>query len=764
MLLLVHSASFGQRLCDLEISGEIRDEHNLEALAFAEVVIQELGRGVVADSSGEYRIAGLCAGTYTLVASHIGCEPVTQVVKLKASRNNVNFYPEHHSQFLSEATIVGEKRESQKAAQVKVRAEDIELAKGKTIAEAIESVSGASVLKTGNTIVKPVIHGLFGNRIVTLNNGVRQEDQQWGLEHGLNIDLFNAENISVLKGAAAVQYGTGAVGGVLKVDPAPLPFNENYSGRLYLIGQSNGRGGSSAFEIGKGFGDNFAIRAQASAKKLGDLSAPDYLLTNTASEELNASLSAGYKFAKGQIKLYLSHYGSELGILAASHIGNLSDLKNAIESGQPLIIDDFDYVIENPRQKLSHDLVKLKANYRLSPKNELSATYAYQFNQRREYDIRRGGRSEIPANFLQLKTHTVNLTLQSQRSGRWNSSYGIQSLIQENTNVPGTGIRPILPNYNTYQVGIFGLEEYERNRWKYELGLRYGFQHTQAQKYSYRQKLIKPIFNYANIAATGGLSYRFSENVQLSSLLAYAYRAPHINELLSEGLHHGAASIEEGDSNLIPEKSLNWSNTLSLNFNQVLEVDITAYANPFWAYIYLEPQPELRLSIRGAFPVFQYKQTDALLSGVDLSARWKISEKWRYLVNASYLRGFDLSDNTNLVLIPPGTLHQALGYAFSDWNQIRDIYLEGTHDFKAYQNFYPRYQSEIPELFRPPSAYNLFGLRAGFSIPFKDNRTLSCTLSAENIFNTPYRNYLNRLRYYADDTGRNFSIQVKYQF
>ncbi|MDZ7846155.1 MAG: TonB-dependent receptor plug domain-containing protein [Owenweeksia sp.] len=145
-----------------------------------------------------------------------------------------------------------------------------------TLSDVIEGLSGVTTLESGNSIVKPVIHGLYGNRVVTTNNGIRQEDQQWGLEHGLNIDLNTAENLAVIKGAAAAQYGPGALGGVLKIEPAPLPYGKEKSGQAGITMQSNGRGGSLRGKLQEGTLQNFAYRAQFSHKRLGDLQAPDY--------------------------------------------------------------------------------------------------------------------------------------------------------------------------------------------------------------------------------------------------------------------------------------------------------------------------------------------------------------------------------------------------------------------------------------------------------------------------------------------------------
>ena len=149
---------------------------------------------------------------------------------------------------------------------------------------------------------------LYGNRIITLNNGVRQEDQQWGLEHALNIDPFMANEIEIIKGTATVQYGSGSIGGVVRVNAPKLVFQESFDGNLTLVGQSNGRVAGTSIRIAQGFNKNWAYQLQLSGQKGGDLSAPDYILSNTGNEQLNALV--GNRFQQEQV--YHKYFSQQL--------------------------------------------------------------------------------------------------------------------------------------------------------------------------------------------------------------------------------------------------------------------------------------------------------------------------------------------------------------------------------------------------------------------------------------------------------------------
>lgn len=751
-------ASGQKKPCSYTISGKVLDAHDHSPLTFAEVYIVENKRGTVVDSLGHYNLSGLCPGSYTVVASHVGCAPVVRNISLKGNVHDFDFYPEHHEEMLAEAEIVAEKTRQTAEAKVELNTKELESVRGKSLAESMELISGVRSLKTGNSVAKPIIHGLYGNRVIILNNGIRQEDQQWGMEHAPNIDPFSAENISVIKGVGAVQYGSGAVGGVVKLDAGPLPFLQDFQGKLYLIGQSNGRGGSAALQVSQGLDSNWAYRLQLSGKKLGDFSAPKYILTNTGTSELNGSVEVGYRKNDLKMDLLYSHFSSVLGILRSSHIGNTTDFLNAVQSNEPYIVEPFSYKINNPQQELSHDLAKLEADYKLSSRNLLNVRYGVQADHRKEYDIRRGGRDSIPANSLKLITHTLDVSVKSFQSSNLTGTCGVSGLVQINSNAPGTGIRPILPNYNKYVAGAFAMEKLELQKWILEAGMRYDYQYTFAQKYDRMQNLDQYAFNYNNYSASGGATYKFGKHWQLSTMLGYAYRAPSVNELLSEGLHHGAATIEEGDTSLLAEKSLNWSSTLSVNYVNKVKLELTAYANPIDGYIYLKPQQEPRLTVRGAFPVSDYTQTNALLTGIDLDGQIFLSPRWSYTFNGSLIRGLDRTANDYLVLIPPDQFTHGIKWQAGDFKSFKNPFIELKQQLVSRQHRIPE-NGELLNI-NPPGGYQLFNFSMGTDFKVM-KKLVSVTFSIENLMNKSYRDYLNRQRFYADEMGRNFLIKIK---
>ena len=223
--------------CDLTLSGSVIDEHDKDGLSFAEIYLPELSRGTVADEKGHFRIDGLCSGRLLVRAMHLGCEPVERMLNL-TKHEVVQFKLEHHAHELKEFEVA-RNRPDENVGQARniLDKADMEKNGGRNMAEMLGRLPGVNVLSTGPTIGKPVIHGLSGNRILTLNQGIRQEDQQWGTEHAPNLDPFSSDRITVVKGAASVQYGSDAIGGVIVTEPIALPRSAGMSGELRAGGQ-----------------------------------------------------------------------------------------------------------------------------------------------------------------------------------------------------------------------------------------------------------------------------------------------------------------------------------------------------------------------------------------------------------------------------------------------------------------------------------------------------------------------------------------------
>ena len=221
---------------------------------------------------------------------------------------------------------------------------------------------------------------MHSNRILILNNGIRQEGQQWGQEHAPEIDPFVATNLSLIKGAAAVKYGSDAIGGVILVNPPELPTQPGIGGQFNMVGASNNKmyAGSGFLEGGVKGVQGLGWRVQGTYKRGGDARAARYRLSNTGLVEENFSAGVGYHKPSFGAEVFFSNFDSEIGILSSAHNSSSSDFEDAIGRSEPAIINDFTYDIGKPKQVISHQLLKAFLHADLKNLGELKLLYGFQ--------------------------------------------------------------------------------------------------------------------------------------------------------------------------------------------------------------------------------------------------------------------------------------------------------------------------------------------------------------------------------------------------
>lgn len=746
--------------CIWTISGHVLDEHDNSPLPFATVSVQEVNeKSSTADEKGNFQIIQLCEGTYTLIVNHLGCEPVEKVVYLQENIM-LDFHLEHHAELLEMVDVRSKRlRSKSTAAESTLEGIELDLLRGKTLGESLASFSGVNSISTGANISKPVIHGLHSSRVQVMNQGIQQEGQEWGIEHAPEIDPFAATEIRIIKGVGAVEYGTGALGGVVLLESKPLEKEVNNLGELNIIGMSNGRQLIGSAKFASRFTRFFTASLQTSIKKAGDLNAPDYQLTNTAAEEFNFSTSLLYQKNDYLSEIYWSRFDTEVGILRSAHIGNLTDLEIALNSDEPFFVEDFSYDILNPKQAVTHNLWKFRNEWK-TDMGTWKTLYSFQLNERKEFDIRRGDRDDRPAVDLNLQVHRGQVSWSHQPLWeQWVGKIGIDTYFKRNRNIPGTGTRPLIPWYNSLGTSIFLIERWLMNDFQLEVGGRYDFQYMQVKRFNLQSELEILDYNFNGVTAAIGGVYKPSEYWSITSNLGYAFRPPNISELFSEGLHHSAGAIEEGDRNLNPEKGIKWITAFFYEQAQFFNLELDAYIHFIEDYIYLRPEAEPRLTIRGAFPVFSYTQTNARLYGFDFTGNVQLVEHLNLKLKSSIIRARDLTEEQPLFLMPADRFQVDAFYSLSGNRRLKDIRFGLGYQYVAMQSRVPEGIDYAPS----PDAYGLFRSEVSANLLIGNN-TLGVSLSVNNLLDQSYRDYLNRLRYFADDVGRNIELRIKYQF
>lgn len=748
--------------CEHMVQGRVLDEHDRTPLPFAEILLVGTGRGAVADIDGRFKLDGLCAGTHRIRITHLGCEPVERTLNVPRTQELVIFL-EHHAHELREMEVVRERPDEQVGrVHEEVDATYMMRNAGSSIGDMISRVAGVTTLNSGPTISKPTINGLSGNRIVIMNQGIRQEDQQWGGEHAPNLDPFSTDRITVVKGAASVQYGSDALGGVIITEPVDLPREGPISGTVHGAGLYNGRGSAAGMQVQgsvpglRGFG----WRIQGSGRKLGDSDAPAYVLSNTGLIEGGGSVAVGYRNHRWSSTAYYSRFDRQLGILKAAHIGSLSDLRSALETGRPWFVSERSYTIDVPKQAIIHHLAKGEVGYAVTDRSRVVGTYGFQADARREFDLRRGGRSDRPALDLDLRTHTADLVLKHWLGAHVHGKVGVSGLLQENLNVPGTGIRPLIPNYRRRNGGIYLIEHIPvGEKVELEAGLRLEASRLDVAKFDRNDSLIQPVHRFTNSAFNVGAVWSISDSLRFRINLGSAYRPPHVSELYSEGLHHGAAAIEEGDAGLKSERSLSVTGELDGSwFQGRLFAVLGLRSDRLDDFIYLVPSGT-RLTIRGAFPVFRYVATDVLLNTADLRVGTRLSDRIVLEVRYNTVYAQERASGQWIYLMPADRATASLRYTFPAKGKWEAWELGGSwqHVFEQ------RRVSNDVDFAPPPGAYSLLDLSIAGGRSMGRN-ALRFGIQGTNLLNVAYRDYLDRFRYFADSRGVDIRIWFGYAF
>lgn len=779
--------SFAQN-CNKRLSIQVIDLHDGTPLENA--TVQTNGLKGTTDFDGNLIFENLCEDTYVLTISHEDCESMVQTVDIRKDTFR-KIRLEHHLNELEEIMVISDNRNNSRTLfENKISKEVLNDYNSRTIGDVLKTVTGVSTLNSGSYLSKPIINGLHSSRVILINSGVRLEDQDWGIEHAPSIDINSIDKISIIKGASALKYAGDALGGVIIADTSREKLLDSIYGNITTSLQSNGRGGGVSTNYTKTNSNGWHYKFQGTFKKMGDHETPDYIMTNTGFYEQNLSFKAGLNRIDHGFNVYYSFFSNRLGILRSSHAHTAIDVINAIEDEVPNVIEDFSYDIKIPSQKISHHLIKVRG-FKNFDFGKLSMRYDFQSNDRKEYDIRRGGRNN-PALDLNLQTHSIALDFESKFDNSSNLKSGIIARYQKNFPDPATGVKRIIPDYKKYDFSLYSVYDKSiSNNWFFEAGIRYDFSHIDAYKY-YRSSLwearnydelfpefvvedlglntlTNPKFTYNNISTNLGTRYSIDKSQNIYFNYSISSRKPNPSELFSEGLHHSSARIEIGDLSFTSEVGHNFSLTYNVA-NEKSNLTVNSFANYVDDFIYIIPV-DLMPTIAGVFPYWEYKQDDAKLFGFDLKYDRQYFTNFFIGHQISIIKGYETDNDKPLINMPPVNLKNQISYGIPEWNNL-NLSLESEYVFR--QNEYPNNNFDvfIPtedtyatlDTSTPPGAYHLLNFASSIGFKSENGGNYKINLRIENLLNNLYKNYLNRLRYFTHEMGRNIMLSVSYSY
>ncbi len=746
--------------------GRVVDAGTQRPIAGASVLLRELRRGAITHADGRFELDGVPIGAYTLVVSAVGYGTLERRIELLADHEQTLML-EPRPIVGAEVTVTARHDDAAGSAHAvtTITPVDLERTRGQTLGEALKNVPGVSLLQTGPSIAKPVIRGLHSQRVLLVNAGVAQEGQQWGGEHAPEIDPFAPTGIEVIRGAAGVEYGAGAIGGVIRLQPRPLPDSAGLAGELALNGFSNNRQGAASLTV-EGMPaavPGAGLRLQASARRAGDSRTADYGIGNTGFAELNGSLLAGYHHAGLGVDVYASHFGTELGIYRGSHVRTLADLQQAIALGRPDADYPFSYHIDPPKQEITHDLISVTGHYAVPDVGRIEAQYGYQYNHRLEYDAHNvrvvndsGASSSERASFeLGLRTQSGSLKLRHDPFLGLLGTIGLEGAMQQNTR---GGTIKLIPNFIARNASAFLIENAQLGDVTLDAGLRYDYRSVRVYAIPSRH-IPDGTHTYTSFSGAAGAVYQIDPEWSIGSTIGTAWRPPSVNELYSNDVHHGSAQFEIGDPTMHNERSYSVDATLK-HVGGALHLEASAYFNTIDGYIYLLPDPQPTVTIRGTYPVFRYRQTNARLYGVDGSVDYQAVGPLRLGATLSIVRGDNRTSGEPLIQMPGDRLRV---YAHADFNDPAPWLLAPFVEISVLgvrrQDRYPAGQDYAA----PPPGYALLDVDAGGRfVAF--GTEVHASLSVDNVLNHAYRDYLSRFRYFTDDPGRNIVVRLTIPF
>jgi len=779
--------------CSYTFRGEVIDIHLNEGLTGAKILIDNRNE-TVSNQKGGFKIEGICKGEHTLVISHPNCKEIKVSIDIP-NPSTKKIYLEHHITELEEIIVStnSNRKESVTAIEDVIDRQKIFDFKSKNFGEVLEQLSGVSSYKMGNSIVKPLVHGVTGSRVGIIKNGIRLQDNEWGADHAPSLDLSSIETIQLIKGAGALKYAGDAVGGIIKTNFSRSLLMDSLYGYGSTGYTDNGRGNYVISKISKSFSSGLNFGGSISLKSNGDYNSPNYSLSNSAGKKIASTLF----FSKNRITkewgIRYSFFRQDIGILKSAHVGSLGDLARSVKSDIPLTIYPFSREIDNPKQENEHHTLSLYYKSRGLRKLKWDLNYSYQSNSRKEYDLRRGEFRDIESLNILLKTHDLLFDTFFSSNERFVLKSGLSLQFQDNFSNPRTGIRRLIPDHNRYKLGVYGITEFNySDDFKLEFGSRIDLDRINAKKYYLRkdwddnnygddyastiirvtkssQILSNQVRSFSNFSSSFGAKKIFKNETSAAINLAYSSRSPNPSELFSDGLHHALATIETGNLRLVPEKSLKTLISIENNYSKV-KYTLTFYNSNIKDFIILQPSEDgFDLTRRGAFLKRDYRQISrVVMRGIDLDIGFDILKNVKFNTSGSYLRAFE-DNNTSLVDMPPFNLRNQIELSLF---KKSPVFVRLSTEYVAQQDYYPDLNfnynflekgviySDLVDVSTPPGSYNLL------NIEIKKNflQNFETRLYIENVLNTEYRNYLNRLRFFAAEPGRLIGLELNYRF
>lgn len=644
--------------------------------------------------------------------------------------------------------------------------------------QALEYIPGVRSMDIGSGFSKPMIRGMGFNRISVTENGIKQEGQQWGSDHGFEIDAFNIERVTVRKGPSSLLYGSDAMGGVVEITQDRPPFDNQIFGEAVVLGKSVNEtsGGSVLLGLKK---NAWYTKLRYSEQRFGDYRIPTdtivYLtqkipiynrkLKNTAGIERNISSYTEYRSRKYYSNYSISNAYQKTGFFPGAH--GIPDISRVQDDGD-------DRNIELPYSKVNHLKITSRQQY-VWDKLIGYWDVGYQKNHREEWSkFHTHYGTQAPPNkdpdkelAFTLDTYSSSIKLKTIASATWEYNAGLDIQYQQNRI---SGYSFLLPRYNRFIGGVFGIATWRPSQQlSFTGGIRYDhgnvdisaysdpYLETYLQEMGYDNELIKQ-YKWRSYAVnrnfgdfSGSLGIIWNPNIYhlIKANIGHSFRLPGANELAANGVHHGTFRHEQGDPSLNSERG--WQLDASYLYeNKSISFSFTPFFSWFSNYIFLKPTGEWSV-LPHAGQIYRYTGAEAIFAGTEISFSINLLPHLEYSFTGEYVYTYNLDENTPLSFSPPASMRNTITWKKNQFQIHAELYSI------ANQNRVSKNESTT-------SGTNLINLGGNINIPIY-NTMIDISLSLRNLLNTKYYNHLSFYRKVEiPEPGRNFQLSIKIPF
>ncbi len=764
------------------LSGKILDAVTGQPLPGATVYFPDLRKGAIADAGGHYAIAGLNFGRYLVEISHLGYSSIIETVELNGDAEK-DFSLQPSVVEYETVTITG----VSSATSVKRTPVPVHIVRRSTlfnntatnIIDNLSKVPGVSQLSTGPAISKPFIRGLGYNRVVAVHDGMKQEGQQWGDEHGIEIDEQSVNKVEILKGPASLMYGSDALAGVINIISfRNIPEGQtkgNISGGYF----TNNRQRNLHADFG-GNKDGFLWNVYGSYKAAGDYkNRYDGYVFNSKFNEKNFGALLGLNKQWGFSHVYFTRFHQEAGLVEGDRddaTGKFLKLVNNNGDEEEALAENSDFKSINPFipwQRIQHTKIVTDNSFHIG-KNRLTLIAGYQDNERQEF----GSVTDPDEKELWFKLGTFNYTAQFHlaEKNNWKTSVGINGMQQTNKN---KGEETIIPAYSLFDIGGFVYTQKRMNKLTLSGGLRFDNRSLNSKELieDGEEKFNAFTRSFSNVSGSAGLAWEAGKDVILKFNIARGFRAPALAELASNGAHEGTNRYEYGQQNLKQETSLQADAGIELATEHI-SLNASFFLNSVQDFIYYRKLS----SVNGGDSIimdgpeellaFQFNQSNAKLAGLEFNLDIHPHPlDWLHIENTfSWVRGrFDneVDGSKNLSFIPAGRLINEVKIdLLQKGKTFRNVFLKAELD-NTFKQGHP-FTGFNTETATP--GYSLLHIGVGGEIRSAQRTLFHVFAGANNITDVAYQNHLSRLKYTAENLvtgrtgvfnmGRNFVLKL----